>query len=203
VPTRAELQAKIQLDLRRNDVSDEISAAISAAIKEYESERFWFLEGTYTFSTTASTAWYDLPDTSQIIDTVKAQISGNWVPLDERHYSYLDDEDTGLVTGTPAEYARYQNRMRIYPVPNSAYPMEIYFTQETTDPTASESSVWTVRNKGYELIRARAKWDVYLNRLHDTEGAMRASAAESRAYSTLKRKNDNKVMTGKTQKHHW
>lgn len=195
------LKNKIANDLHRTDLTSEISDAIDAAIKHYERERLWFLEGSNTFTTSASLAWYAVPTDLKKLDTMLVTISGSKVRMTSRAYSEIDEKDSGNYTGTPDEYAIYANQFRVYPTPNDAYVMTLSYHKSLAAPSASGSNAWT--GTGFELIRSRARWDVELNHLKDREGAAFSKQVENDAYDSLTTESTKKICAGKLRKSGW
>jgi hypothetical protein len=199
---RGTLYSRIASELHRTDLSNQISAAVSAAISYYENEGFEFLESTLSFSTSASVAGYSVPSTVRRFNHVIATISGSKVPLTRRHYRDIDEKDTGYVTGTPSEWAYRDGTIRFYPIPSQAYLMTIPDCINLTALASnSASNAWT--NSGFELIKHRSKWDIAQNYLYDERKAAIAKASEIDAYKALMNRTVRLRDTGKTWKHTW
>lgn len=97
--TLADLKSKIESDLHRSDKTATIATAIDAALRHYERESWWFLEGKATMSTTSSTAVYSAPPDFKGADSMLVTISGSKVPLTRTHYAEIDEKDTGNEPG--------------------------------------------------------------------------------------------------------
>lgn len=199
--TRTTLSNAIASDLHRSDLSTQISTAIDSAIRHYERESFWFLEGRAELTTSANQKWYGPPSDLKGFDSLLVTISGSKEPVDRVHYSEIDENDPDNITGIPSEWAFYQDNLRFYPTPNQAYVLTLSYRRSLPTETASASTSWT--NEGFDLIRFHSEQDVYSNYLKDPDSAAIAEANEAKALLSLQRENTNKVATGKIKKGSW
>lgn len=198
--TLTNLKNTIYSDLHRSDLTAQASAAITAAIKHYERERLWFLEGRSVTTTTASVAFYSMPSDFKQMDSLLVTISGSKTPLVYKDYIEMDEKDSGVYTGTPAEWAYYQDNIRLYPVPNGAYVLTMSYHRklETSD---SSSNGWT--NDAFDLIRFRAEKDIYQNYLRNIDMANAMQDSEVEAYMSIVRENTGRLATGRVKKSGW
>lgn len=199
--TLTELKNQIEGDLHRTDISAQVSTAISGAINHYSRERWWFLEGQTTISTSASQTWYTAPTDLKAFDTILATVSGSKYPLLQNHYKDIDEKDPGNYTGVPSEYTYYKDQLRFYPVPNGVYAIDISYHKKLADLTASASNSWT--SDASDLIRFRAEWDIYKNYLKSPENAMEARQSEMDEYISLVRENTIRLSVGRLRKSNW
>lgn len=196
------LKNQVASDLHRSDLSSQIVQAISDAIQYYERESWWFLEGRKTMTTVAGQAWYAVPSDLLNFDNLLITISGNKVPLNRIHYTTMDNYDSGSYQGQPYEWTFYDNQIRFYPVPDTAYTITLSDSDQLDALSSnSDSNSWTT--DGYSLIRHRAVWDIYMNHLKSPDMASLAKSSELEAHKSLRQLHDLKTSTGKIKKTDW
>lgn len=152
-----------------------IQQAIQNAIARWEREHFYFNEiGSQTPGATFTTVngqefytssdWPILP-TMPHIDKLWVLVSGNRYSLNPRTEQYLSDTSVNpVVTGQPVDYAIQAETLRIYPIPNGAYPITAEGTQRfATLVNPSDTNGWL--QDGADLIKATAKEDLYRHTL--------------------------------------
>ena len=100
-------------------------------------------------------------------------ISGNRFALMPRTAQYLEDVSVNsAVQGQPADYAYYGLQLRLYPIPDNAYPINILGTTRLAAiSNPNDSNAWT--SDAEALIRCEAKMDLYENTLQAPELADR------------------------------
>jgi hypothetical protein len=143
-----------------------IQNAIQSAIALWEREPFYFNEAydQNLFSTVSGTELYTtsgdtgntLANAAKII-RLHVLISGNRYPLNARTWQYLEDTSANpSVTGQPVDYAYLAETLRLYPIPDGAYPITMTVTARFTALSASsDANAWT--QDAYDLIRSQAK----------------------------------------------
>lgn len=90
----------------------------------------------FSFSTVVGTQSYDLPSDCRVLLRVRnttQNYEGKLEKLGDRRVAEITDEETD---GTPTQYARYNNKLYLYPTPDQIYTLEIYYKQELTDLAA-------------------------------------------------------------------
>jgi len=198
MPTLASLRVKIADDLHRGDLDTQISDAITNAIRRYNRERLWFLEGTATLTLAASTSSYDLPTDFRAVDSVLLNTSGRLYPLDQVSYNEIDSEDDGTFTGDPSQYAIYGKKIRFYPTPQSANSTVVSYLKALDEPSAAGSNSWT--EEGYDLIRYAAEKELYRNVLRNPEMAQMSYDGEREAFQSLTVEHIQRTSTGRLVK---
>lgn len=157
-----------------------IQQAIQNAIAKWEREHFYFneIEAINNFNTVVGQEFYTsaasaLIGTSPHFDKVWVSISGNRYSLNPRTEQYLSDTSLNpSVQGQPIDYALYAETMRLYPIPDGAYPITFEGTRRfTTLVLPTDANVWT-QDAG-DLIKAEAKLDLYENILQENDRADR------------------------------
>jgi hypothetical protein len=200
--TLAQLKASIADDtLRRNDCTNQIANAIDSAIRFYNTNRWWFLEGVAETTMSSSQAYYAVPTDFIKHDTLLITISGSKYPLDQIPYNDMDKEDDGRFFGQPTRYSFYQNSIRLYPVPDSGYVMTLSYHKSLDAPSDSASNSWT--SDAFDLIRYRAAWDVAKHYLRNPDLANMLKESEMETYMNLNSQNIGKLSIGKISRSDW
>lgn len=170
-----------------------IQLAILDAIRFHESDRFYFNEirTASAFSTVLSQEFYTVSDWSEIpnlkhIDKLSVLVSSNRYYMQGRTPQYMEDASINPSnTGMPIDYCYYNQKLRFYPIPNGAYPVNFLGTKTFTElALSSDSNVWT--DEAEALIRLTAEWFLYRDTIKDDVSAARAEKASDWAYSSLK-----------------
>lgn len=199
--TRLQLKNEILNDLKRTDMTDAASAAISSAISIYEAEKWWFLETTADITTSASLATYALPSGFLHPDSFVVTISGLKDPLTSKSFHAINEKDSGLYTGQPDEYCLYDEKIRFYPIPDATYTATLAFHARLTTTSDSASNAWT--NVAKNLIRYSALKEIYAAKLLDEKHASVAGSLEMNEYSRLRGLHLLQTTTGKLRKTEW
>lgn len=176
-----QMQATIAYELgNRTDLTTQIQNAIQTAIAKWERNRFYFneLNAINAFNTVASQEYYTSANYAGIgtiahIDKIWALVGNNRYYFEPRTMQYLDEVSVNANVAAPSvgcDYAYYAETLRIYPIPDGAYPISIQGTQRFSSLVLSgDSNVWT--QDAEALIRTEAKMDIFLNVIKDTEQA--------------------------------
>lgn len=144
-----------------------IQQAIQNAIAKWEREHFYFNEITSinNFNTVVGKEFYTSSDsaiigTSPHFDKVWVLISNNRYSLNPRTEQYLSDTSLNpSVQGQPIDYAMYAETMRLYPIPDGAYPITFEGTQRfATLVNPTDTNKWL--QDAADLIKAEAKLDI-------------------------------------------
>lgn len=171
-----------------NLASNPIQIAIQIAIAKWEREHFYFNEigsssAPATFNTVNGQEFYTSADwallaTQPHIDKIWILISSNRYTLNPRTEQYLSDTSVNpVVTGQPVDYALYAETLRLYPIPNGAYPVYCEGTQRfSTLVNAPDTNAWL--QDGADLIRAEAKLYLYRE-------VLKNKALEDGAYNSI------------------
>jgi hypothetical protein len=204
--TYGDMQARIAREIHRSDLTSDIQAAIKSAIDFYSSQRFHWNEKRWTLTTIAGAKYYGtstpapgtLPSDIMEIDSITVTANSRIYQLDSRSYTDMDAIDAGTtpLAGYPRLWSWYADQIRLYPTPNQAYVLTI--SGQYTYPALSAStdeSPWT--NQAEELIRCRAKRDLYAHVLMDDEQAIRMDGLEARALRSLKAQTNKLVSSGR------
>lgn len=175
--TLGDLKTRIADELARSDLTSQIALAITQAIEEACTHRFWFMETRgLTLPVTSGNASYVSDDISNLIEIDRLVLTVS----DQRRTLRLmsDDEidslnDGTAPTGEPYAYSRYGDQLRLYPTPQQSYTVTIDgLTKGSVLGVDTDSSIWTDASKGERYIRALAKRQIYADLIRDTDKAL-------------------------------
>lgn len=201
--TRSDIEAQIADDLARSDLTSQITAAVNTAIRSYRFERLGFNEAyrvTATLSTSADTmALTGLSVRLRKIDRLRiVRAAGDYLDLYHRDYDWIMSRQDVRVLCQPAEYAIYNNAIHFDSMADQNYTLYLDGIKELGNTSASysaaDASAWF--NDARELIRHRAKRELYANVLKDMELAAVAGAAEKEALNTIRSELTQQISTG-------
>ena len=201
--TYVDMQNRIADELiGRTDLLPQIKLAILSAIQHHEVEEFWFYEGQQAATVLAATGGgfqgsIALPAGTISVESLQLTYSGRprTLPCYDWNF-FLDMGGTDpKIKGLPFAYANYEDALWFLPIPDQAYPLTLTGVFRPAAPVNdTDTSGWFTF--GEELIRSRAKWDLFQNVLHDPENAALSKAAENDALSNLRGRSTSKVATG-------
>lgn len=202
--TRTDIEAQIADDLARSDLSTQITNGVNAAIRAYRFERLGFNEA-YRVTATASVSvdFLALSDVSvrfRKIDRLRLiRDAGDYLDLYRRDYDWIMSRQDPRVLSMPIEYAVYNNTIQFDCIADQTYTLLLdgvieLGTGTTASFSAGDASAWF--NDARELVRHRAKREVYAHVLKDMELASAAASAEKDAYNTLKAELGEVATTG-------
>jgi hypothetical protein len=194
VTTLAIMKARIESELARGTtLTSQIASAINDAIAAYRDERFFFTDSrTITFSTVSGQEFYSSTDAAAIatirrFDYIGVYIGDQFNRLEYHTPAEMEWLSTGLTaSGAPFDYTFYQRQIRLYPTPDAVYTVRVGASVSVAAP-ASDSETdnpWMVEAE--RLIRSRAKAEIALHVMRDTELAQTMTAALEEAYDQLK-----------------
>jgi len=103
-------------------------------------------------------------------------------------------------TGYPRDHAIYEEQIRLYPIPNGAYPLTLSYIKNLSVLSADlDTNAWMV--EGEELIRSRAEADICARTLQDFDRAAIYKTLERESYSKLHGKTNKRLMRGRSRRH--
>lgn len=161
-----------------------IQNAIQSAVSKWEREPFYFNEvySTPLFTTVNAQEFYTSADAAAIATTpeiyqLHALINANRYALAVKSWAELDVVSVNpSATGEPQDYAVFASQIRLYPIPNGAYPIRASRTQKITALSAdNDTNVWT--QDAFDLIRSEAKLILAEEVIHDDDLAVRMRRA--------------------------
>lgn len=183
------MKAEIADDLDRTDLTDQIATAIERAIRRYRDRPFWLVETRNLLITTvANQSSYTTLDAGSAVTSV-ADISrieegwivenGNairmdWMPPDE----WEDFSDTTASISRPVAFTRFENAIRVYPIPLAGDLMRFHGFVRRSAPAADDETGNIWMTDAYDLIKAEAVYWLAVHKTRDDRLAaiMRAEA---------------------------
>ncbi len=212
MPDFGTMVARIESEIHRTNINAPVRSAILSAILHYEEgPSFHFNSERATASTIIDNKYVPLPaepDSPEFVDflgTHPLQITVNQstYPLNRRGHDYLQliDLDAVVGRGIPFDWCYEDNQIRLYPIPQEAFTLTLYYKSKLTPITADGTdNAWTT--DGERLIRARAKWDVYTNTIHQNDKARTQEEIAETAYMTLQGIRNRRATSGAVQGHY-
>lgn len=177
--TFRQLIDEIALDLAENannELDTEIKAAINRAIEDYQNERFEFNEGLTNITTVIDQAEYDKATywpNVLIIDQIQYLRGGNLYPLEPQSWEWYVHQVSleASQTGPSTDYVVYDETLYFYTTPNEVTTVTVSGVHKLTPTTLaadSDTNAW-LAGQALQMIKARAKADVYFNRMGNVE----------------------------------
>jgi hypothetical protein len=194
--------SNIERDLRRDGLTADIKDAVHRSIKFFEGDRFLFNEGEASANTSTGVALYTLPLDYREADSFKITMdsAGNSYTLIPRTFQYIDaiDINPNTVLGTPTDYATYRDQLRLYPVPDKVYTLNLAYQKDLLEVSASATSAATNAwmTEGANLIRAKATSYLARYRLRNFLLAQEMDKEALMERSRLKQKTNRQIGTG-------
>lgn len=197
--TLGEMKARIADEIFRDDLGTAIAREIASAIKFYQAKRFYFQErDSFSFDTVPGQEFYGIADAPELanllrIDFVNITQNG-WVQ--ELKYAppgLLDRLSYPPSSGHPYNYAYYSSQLRLYPAPTSVIPVRVAGVIPVPAPATDdeEGNPWMFDAE--ELIRSRAKRNLYLGSLGDQPMGAVMKAIEDEALDALQRETSSRT----------
>lgn len=190
---------RIAEEIRRHNMGAHIRRAIQSAIQHYEGEHFFFNEARATATTVRGQNFYTLPvDFVYTVGKEPLTIvrSGRAIDMEQREWDHLQQVDDGVQQGPPSEWAYFEEQFRLWPIPDSEYTLTLAYVKRLTALNLdTDTNAWVTDAE--ELIRARAKADLYLNVIHDFEKAGLMGSVVEMAQTRLKNMTGRKKLSGK------
>lgn len=193
------LKARIANELARGDLASEIAYAIDDAVKLYQSRRFRFNQHRATFNTVAGQEFYTsadgLPADIAKLETVTLSVNGRKTTLEPWASDVIEDVSTTVNTESqPVAYALFGEQLRLYPVPETVYPVTLAYVRRIDVPLADgDSNAWT--REAANLVRQTAKRMLAFEVLKDDAEGQRCLIAEQTELRRLVRE-ANQMTTG-------
>ena len=181
--------------------TNQIKNAILTAVKHYERKAWWFNQKVGTFSTVAAQELYtssDLADIPKIV-IIESMLMGSSsttkAPLRPLDNFNIDELQDGSVTGDPEFYARFADKIRLYPIPSAVRTMTVSYVYKLTALSADgDTNAWT--DECEELIRQSAKRILATDIIHDDDLANRFGQLEQICLDNLRNEYRTRMSQG-------
>ena len=202
--TKEDLKNIIEDDLQRTDISTQVYRAIDYAIDFYKDERFDF--NTFyssTVSLTVSAAFLPLTALSVrplIIDRLRLNMAANYfVDVQPRDFDWIMARQDVHHIAMPVEYCIFNQALQFDTYADDSYTLVLDGVKSlgntTSDSyTTADATAWF--NAGKELIRSKAKENLYLHVLKDMQQAQVMAEVTRMAFKNLKGKDTRQRSTG-------
>lgn len=202
--TFGDMTETILSEIKRPQLRTQVQQAIRRAMKHYDKMAFWFHEQRAANYLIPGQVFYDLPDDFQYpsgSDPLEITVGNDTYPLTRRTWDYLQRLDNGTEQGIPTEWAFFQNQFRVFPKPDGDYVITLSYIKRAADVSeAADTNGWCV--EGEELVRYRAKWDLYQNTIRDVDMAAMMKVSETEAYAMLASASGRKQSSGRIVPHY-
>ena len=197
--TFTEVKADIADELNRTDLDTQIEKSLTRAITFYQSDRFWFSEERAESETEIGEAFYPLPSDFVKPITFAVVLDGRNYTLSPRPIDYLHGIVDSNYSSLPVFYSIIDQQIRLYPLPNQVYQIILHYYKEISLPIDDEETLWTM-DIAEQLIRYRAKKEIYLNYLHDMEMFAAMRTLEIEIFGKMKERNVLHSLSGHLDK---
>lgn len=202
--TLADLRSRIIAETNRDDLEDELSGAldmcIQRAIDFHATSRFFFNEARLTAVTVADNQYVALPAGLRFIDQLSVTVGSNSYPMRMQSYEVIETWN-GYATsaGQPTDFSVSQGQVRLYPLPNTVYPLIFLGVSDVTPPldydVPESTNAWLTY--GYDLIAARVRYLLYRDYFKDDNQANIALGSEQEALADLRMQASRLLGTGR------
>lgn len=197
--TLGDLKTRIADELARADLASQIALAITDAIDEARTHRFWFMEVTgVTLPLVAGTATYTSDDIKDLVEIDRCVLV-----VGSQRYTLApmsDDDRVRLNDGTapqgqPYAFSRYGDTISFYPKPVTSYTVEIDGTGGAAALALdTDANIWTT--KGERYVRALAKRNLLVDVIHNDSAAQTQDALAKRYRDEFFAQTHTRVTTG-------
>lgn len=193
MPTFEDIQNRVNSDyLNRTDLTAETKRAIQAAIRHYERQRFWWNENTTTLTASVGQTFLTVPTDFLVLDLLQITRSSADYALNRRDFGSIRDFNITRTRGYPTDFAIYQNRFELAPIPDSAYTFPCYYIRSLTALSASsDTNDWL--SAAENLIVYHATKVMWANVLRNTDMASVFQSQEREALTEIKAANEQKI----------
>jgi hypothetical protein len=200
----SDLKSRIADELNRTDLTNQIDKAIRSAVAFYSSETLFFQEDRSTADTVDEQEYYALPDDLVTVNSLRVTVNGNnSYVLDYRSNYYFETvyQPVDLHTGYPEYWTIYDQQLRLYPIPDDAYPMVLHYIKRLATLGDDDDTNALIEDIEEQLIRARSKWDLYTNLIKDPQRAVEQKAIEMQTLEQVKKKSNMYIVDTHIEKY--
>ncbi len=172
-----------EIDDQTNEYVDQVQRAIFSAIRFCERLPFYFNESReVVFTTLKGKSRYGaeenpvIPAAVRIVDAYVYEDNHSKAKLLHTDPLVIENLEDDCSHGMPTRYAYFEQKLVLYPTPDRVYSIRLIL-----DPirikdieSAQEASIWFC--EAYELIKTRAKYEIYTNIIKEPQMAAAAFA---------------------------
>lgn len=188
-----------------------IASAIATAIDAYQSERFFWSESrANVFQTTGGKEFYNDADVGFALSTIMGfdyvvlYLGGTgggtgaipWIMnrATEKELEILNQN--GLVRGQPYNFGYFNQQLRLGPIPDTVYTIRVVAHMFTPPPATDTTLNNPWMTYAERLIRSRAKYELLLHVIRDSDEAAIMASAVTDAHDILKGQTNRLIGTG-------
>lgn len=201
MPTFGTLKTRISNAIKLTDTASlsRIGDAINRSIDFFENEHFGFNEATSAITLTAD---------NEVVPNIPTDFEYEWqngglVLVDNQiHYplqKITHEERASInseVSARPTTYTVRNNQILLYPIPDQAYTVNLFYIKTYADLTLdTESNDWT--NNAASLLQAKSLGYLYLDERHGQPMADRYEQQALQEKAILKTKSQKQLATGR------
>lgn len=183
------LQSEIQEEMTRGSVLNTlVKASIQEAIRHYSGRMFWFNQERATVPTVASQEYYDLPDDFQKMHWLFVLASDGTYSeeLEQETIQTIENAWLSGFTGPPNAFAVWREEYRLHPTPDAVYTLRLFYVKKfTVLVNDADTNAWMVEGKS--LIKYRAKYLLYMNKIRDQKMAEAMKILEQESLDDIQR----------------
>jgi hypothetical protein len=179
MPTYIDAIQDVQNDfLNRTDFNDQVRRAINTTIRHYNRERFQWNSTATAVAAVAGVETIPLPSDFVLLDRLEYVWNSTALEIVEQDFDVIRKINCDQSQGTPAYYAIYGDNFYIANVPDSAYPVNVYYVCRYPDLSAdSDTSPWLTN--AYDLVVAGAAKLVWARTIRNVSAAQVCAQLES------------------------
>lgn len=172
------------IDDTTGEYGAQILTAIQGAQRFCERQNYYFNETRdETFVTVAAQQWYGAAANANIPTLVRIQASyyvdsqGNVLMMRRALPEDLEIlSGNGAALGQPYAWTYFNKQIRLYPIPNAVYTVRLQLGPYRLTPLVSPTDTNAWLDEAYDLLKARAKYNIYKNTIKDPGLAIEAKA---------------------------
>lgn len=185
--TFAIMKSRIISETLRDDLTaSQLNDAINDAIALQGGERYAFNERRYRILTVAGQEYYDLTSPTLLtsagaavgtgetileLDDILTTVSNQPYRLSPRTQQHVNEWQSTTYQGQPADYTLYGQQLRIWPIPDQVYPLDLMgLARLAPNPLSADGDTNAWMTEGAGIIRGQAKVLLYRDVLRDPDG---------------------------------
>lgn len=205
--TYGDMINRISTQLRRSNLTDDISDAIQKAVQVYSTRRFWFNDSKdLTFTTSSSLETYAPAGISDYggfdFMEISRSTTDRWEVKALDYQSFQEKRMGGDTFGDPLWYSIFDRTVYLWPIPASALNVVVSGRRGlTTLSAAGDSNAWT--NEAEVLIRTRATVDLYRYVIKDFQKADVMEKEEQKELSRLRATTNRLLGSGRVKRRYF